>query len=129
VLLYAVSGFGVATIVFGLSTVMWLSFIALFFSGVFDNLSVVIRSTLEQSLTPDAMRGRVSAIHYVFIGMSNELGSFESGTTAALFGPMLSVVGGGVGTLLVVAFVALGFPQLRSLAPLHQLKPVEYADE
>ncbi len=129
VLLYAVTGFGVATIVFGLSTVMWLSFIALFFSGVFDNLSVVIRSTLEQSLTPDAMRGRVSAIHYVFIGMSNELGSFESGTTAALFGPMLSVVGGGVGTLLVVAFVALGFPQLRSLAPLHQLKPVEYKDD
>lgn len=125
VLLFTVAGFGAATIVFGLSTVMWLSFIALFFTGVFDNVSVVIRSTLEQSLTPDSMRGRVSAIHYVFIGMSNELGSFESGATAALVGPVLSVVGGGAGTLLVVLLVALGFPQLRSLPPLHQLKPLE----
>ncbi len=125
VLLFTVAGFGIATIVFGLSTQMWLSFVALFFSGVFDNVSVVIRSTLEQSLTPDSMRGRVSAIHYVFIGMSNELGSFESGATAALVGPVLSVVGGGLGTLLVVAFVALAFPQLRALPPLHQLKPLE----
>ncbi len=114
-----------ATIVFGLSTVMWLSFVSLFFTGVFDNVSVVIRSTLEQSLTPDSMRGRVSAIHYVFIGMSNELGSFESGATAALVGPVLSVVGGGAGTLLVVLLVALGFPQLRTLPPLHQLEPLE----
>lgn len=125
VLLSTVAGFGIATIVFGLSTVMWLSFVSLFFTGVFDNVSVVIRSTLEQALSPDAMRGRVSAIHYVFIGMSNELGAFESGATAAVFGPLLSVVGGGVGTLLVVAFVALRFPQLRALAPLHQLKPLE----
>ncbi len=125
VLLFTVAGFGAATIVFGLSTVMWLSFVALFFTGVFDNVSVVIRSTLEQSLTPDSMRGRVSAIHYVFIGMSNELGSFESGSTAALFGPVLSVVGGGVGTLVVVLLVALAFPQLRALPPLHQLKPLE----
>lgn len=78
VLLVTVAGFGAATVVFGLSTTMWLSFVALFFTGVFDNVSVVIRATLEQSLTPDSMRGRVSAIHYVFIGMSNELGSFES---------------------------------------------------
>lgn len=123
VLLFTVAGFGLSTIVFGLSTVMWLSFPALFLTGVFDNVSVVIRATLEQSLTPDAMRGRVSAIHYVFIGMSNELGSFESGATAALVGPVLSVVGGGVGTLLVVAFVALAFPQLRTLPPLRELKP------
>ncbi len=128
VLIFTVAGFGLAMIVFGLSTVMWLSFVALFFSGVFDNVSVVIRSTLEQSLTPDSMRGRVSAIHYVFIGMSNELGSFESGATAAMFGPLLSVVGGGIGTLVVVAFVALAFPQLRSLPPLHQLKPIEDPD-
>ncbi|MFO0598786.1 MAG: MFS transporter [Myxococcaceae bacterium] len=125
VLLFAVAGFGASTVVFGLSTVMWLSLVALFLSGLFDNVSVVIRSTLEQSLTPDRMRGRVSAIHYVFIGMSNELGSFESGATAALVGPMLSVVGGGVGTLVVVAFVALAFPQLRALPPLHQLKPLD----
>lgn len=124
VLLFTVAGFGVATIVFGLSTSMWLSFVALFLTGVFDNVSVVIRSTLEQSLTPDAMRGRVSAIHYVFIGMSNELGSFESGATAALVGPMLSVVGGGVGTLVVVALVTLAFPQLRALPPLRELKPL-----
>lgn len=125
VLLFTVTGFGVATIVFGLSTSMWLSFIALFFTGVFDNVSVVIRSTLEQSLTPDSMRGRVSAIHYVFIGMSNELGSFESGAVAALVGPVLSVVSGGAGTLVVVGLVALFFPQLRALPPLHQLKPLE----
>ncbi len=125
VLIFTVAGFGFAMIVFGLSTVMWLSFVALFFSGVFDNVSVVIRSTLEQSLTPDSMRGRVSAIHYVFIGMSNELGSFESGATAALFGTVMSVVGGGIGTLLVVVFVALAFPQLRSLPPLYQLKPID----
>jgi len=129
VLLFTVTGFGAATIVFGLSTVMWLSFTSLFLTGVFDNVSVVIRSTLEQSLTPDVMRGRVSAIHYVFIGMSNELGSFESGATAALFGPVLSVVGGGVGTLAVVAFVAFAFPQLRKLPPLHQLEPLPVPPE
>lgn len=123
VLLITVTGFGLSTIVFGLSTVMWLSFLALFLTGVFDNVSVVIRATLEQSVTPDAMRGRVSAIHYVFIGMSNELGSFESGATAALVGPVLSVVGGGIGTLLVVAVVALASPRLRRLPPLHQVKP------
>lgn len=129
VLLVTVAGFGIATIVFGLSRVMWLSFVALFFTGVFDNVSVVIRSTLEQSLTPDVMRGRVSAIHYVFIGMSNELGSFESGATAALVGPVLSVVGGGIGTLLVVLVVALAFPQLRGLPPLHQLTPIPPREE
>lgn len=123
VLLFTVAGFGIANIVFGLSKWMWLSLISLFLAGVFDNVSVVIRATLEQSLTPDSMRGRVSAIHYVFVGMSNELGSFESGATAAMFGPIASVVGGGVGTLLVVVFVAMAFPQLRSLPPLHQLQP------
>ncbi len=125
VLLLTVAGFGLATLGFGLSSVAWLSFVMLFFTGVFDNVSVVIRSTLEQSLTPDAMRGRVSAIHHVFIGMSNELGSFESGATAALVGPVLSVVGGGVGTLVVVAGVAVGFRELWALPPLHQVRPVE----
>ena len=102
-LLVTVAGFGAATVVFGLSRSFALSMAALALTGLFDNVSVVIRLTLEQSLTPDAMRGRVSAIHYVFIGFSNELGEFESGTTAALFGPIASVVGGGFGTLLVVA--------------------------
>jgi MFS family permease len=124
VLLVVVTGFGAVTIVFGLSTSFALSFAMLFLSGMFDNVSVVIRSTLEQTLTPDAMRGRVSAVHYVFIGMSNELGSFESGTVAALFGAVFSAVSGGVGTLLVVLVVALAFPQLRGLGPLHTLKPL-----
>jgi MFS family permease len=124
VLLLVVTGFGLATIGFGLSTSFALSFAMLFLCGVFDNVSVVIRATLEQTLTPDAMRGRVSAVHYVFIGMSNELGSFESGTVAALFGTVFSVVSGGVGTLLVVLLVALAFPQLRALGPLHTLKPM-----
>jgi MFS family permease len=124
VLLLVVTGFGAATIVFGLSTSFALSLAMLFLCGVFDNVSVVIRATLEQTLTPDAMRGRVSAIHYVFIGMSNELGSFESGTVAALFGTVFSAVSGGVGTLLVVLVVALAFPQLRALGPLHTLKPL-----
>ncbi len=129
VLLFTVAGFGAATIVFGVSEVLWLSLVALFFTGVFDNVSVVIRSTLEQSLTPDSMRGRVSAIHYVFVGMSNELGAFESGAMAALVSPFFSVVGGGVGTLLVVAIVALRFPQLRALPPLADLRPIETAKD
>ncbi len=124
VLLITVAGFGLATIGFGLSTSAPLSWAMLFFTGVFDNVSVVIRATLEQSLTPDVMRGRVSAIHYVFIGMSNELGSFESGATAALFGPIASVVGGGLGTLLVVGLVWWGLRELRGLPPLHTLTPL-----
>jgi MFS family permease len=122
VLLATVAGFGLATVGFGLSTSAPLSFGLLVLTGVFDNLSVVIRATLEQSLTPDVMRGRVSAIHHVFIGMSNELGSFESGATAALFGPVASVVGGGLGTLLVVGVVALAFAELARLPPLAQLR-------
>ena len=124
VLLITVAGFGLATIGFGLSQSLWLSFVLLLITGIFDNVSVVIRATLEQALTPDVMRGRVSAIHYVFIGLSNELGSFESGLTADLFGPVGSVVGGGLGTIAVVLFVALKWPQLRSVAPLHTLRPL-----
>lgn len=123
-LLVSVVGFGVSTIIFGLSDSMVLSWCMLCLTGAFDNVSVVIRSTLEQSLTPDAMRGRVSAIHHVFIGMSNELGSFESGFTAELFGPIASVVGGGVGTLLVVLVVGWRYAELRRLAPLHTLRPI-----
>ncbi len=125
VLLWTVAGFGCSTIVFGLSELMWLSLLALFFTGVFDNVSVVIRSTLEQSLTPDSMRGRVSAINGVFIGLSNEFGAFESASVAAIFTPLLSVVGGGVGTLLVALSVFFVFPQLRTLPPLDELKPVQ----
>lgn len=112
-LLWAVAGFGVATIVFGLSRSYWLSLAMLFTTGALDNISVVIRHTLVQLLTPDDLRGRVSAVNSLFIGASNELGGFESGFVAALFGPTVSVVSGGIGTLLVVAFVASRWPELR----------------
>ena len=117
-LLWAVAGFGVATIVFGLSRSFWLSLVMLFLTGAFDNISVVIRHTLVQLLTPDEMRGRVSAVNGMFINASNEIGRFESGSTAALFGPILSVVGGGIGTLIVVAVVAIQSPQLRKYGSL-----------
>ena len=127
VLLWVVAGFGVATIGFGLSRSFALSLFCLFLTGVFDNISVVIRLTLEQTITPDRLRGRVSAINYVFIGFSNEFGAFESGATAALFGATLSVVGGGVATLLVVVLVRAIWPQLARIGPLHTLTPAESA--
>ncbi|MBY0496115.1 MAG: MFS transporter [Cyanobacteria bacterium] len=125
ILLWAVAGFGLATIGFGLSRSFALSLFCLFLTGVFDNISVVIRLTLEQTITPDHLRGRVSAINYVFIGFSNEFGAFESGATAALFGPTLSVVGGGFATLLVVAMVRGVWPQLARIGPLHTLTPAQ----
>jgi MFS family permease len=112
-LLWAVAGFGAATIVFGLSRNFWLSIAMLFLTGAFDNISVVIRHTLVTILTPDEKRGRVSAVNGMFISASNELGRFESGAVAALFWPVFSVVSGGIGTLIVVAAVALSSPQLR----------------
>jgi MFS family permease len=118
-LLVAVAGFGLATIGFGLSTNAVLSFILLVLVGALDNVSVVVRGTLVQSLTPDPMRGRVSAVNAVFIGSSNYLGAFESGMTAAWFGPVISVVGGGVGTILVVLLVMLRWPEVLRLGPLH----------
>ena len=121
VLLWVVAGFGLATIAFGLSQSFPLSLFCLFLTGVFDNISVVIRLTLEQTITPDHLRGRVSAINYVFIGFSNEFGAFESGATAALFGPTLSVVGGGFATLMVVVMVRAIWPQLVRIGPLHTL--------
>jgi MFS family permease len=93
-LLIAVAGFGVATILFGLSTSFWLSLLMLFALGCLDNISVVVRSTLLLLRTPNEMRGRVQAINSLFISISNQLGGFESGVTAQLFGPILSVVGG-----------------------------------
>ena len=123
VLLWAVAGFGVAAIGFGLSRSFALSLFCLFLTGVFDNISVVIRLTLEQTITPDHLRGRVAAINYVFIGFSNEFGAFESGATAALFGPTLSVVGGGFATLAVVLIVRAVWPELLRIGPLHTLAP------
>jgi MFS family permease len=112
-LLWAVTGFGVATIVFGFSRSFALSIVALALVGGFDMVSVIIRSTLVQVLTPDELRGRVAAINALFIGTSNELGGFESGAAAALFGPVIAVVGGGVGSILVVLLVATIWPEVR----------------
>lgn len=112
-LLWAVAGFGVAIIVFGLSTSFVVSFAALLMTGAFDCISVVVRHTLVQVLTPDRMRGRVSAISGMFISASNELGEFESGTLARLTSPVVAVVAGGIGTLAVVLTAALAVPELR----------------
>jgi MFS family permease len=117
-LLLAVSGFGLATIVFGLSTTFWLSVAMLFVLGGLDNISVVIRSTLILTRTPDEMRGRISAVNSIFISASNQLGGFESGLAAALFGPVLSVVGGGIGTILVVLIVTRVWPEMRRMKTL-----------
>jgi MFS family permease len=132
-LLLAVSGFGVATIIFGLSTSFVLSLLMLFLLGAFDNISVVIRGTLLLVRTPDEMRGRISAVNSVFLGASNELGEFESGTAADLlgrvFGPLagtaLAVVGGGIGTLIVVAAVAIIWPELRLMGSLNETVPID----
>ena len=117
-LLWCVSGFGVATIIFGASHWFWLSLAMLFLTGVFDSVSVVVRQTLVQLLTPDEMRGRISAVNNIFIGTSNEFGAVESGLTAAVFGPVVSVIGGGIGTILVVCAVALKWPQTRKIGAL-----------
>lgn len=117
-LVVAVTGFGLATIVFGLSRSFWLSLLALLLTGAFDNVSVVVRSTLFQLLTPDEMRGRVGAVNSFFIGGSNELGGFESGALAQLVGATASVVIGGVGTILVVLVVARVWPEIARLGPL-----------
>ncbi len=127
-LLFAVAGFGVATIVFGLSEYYWLSFVALMVCGMCDNISVVIRHTLVQTLTPDSMRGRVSAVNQIFIGSSNEIGGVESTLAAKLFGPVISVVGGGIGTILVVLSINQLFPQVRKLGALSEIKPQEQAE-
>lgn len=123
VLLAAVAGFGVATIGLGVSRWFPLTLLCLFFTGVFDSISIVIRLTLEQVITPDALRGRVAAIKSVFVGFSNEFGAFESGATAAMFGPIASVVGGGLGVLVVVLAIRRAWPELWTLAPLHTLRP------
>jgi len=117
-LLWCVTGFGAATIVFGLSKVFWLSLGVLFLIGAFDSVSVIIRGSIVQLITPDEMRGRVSSVNNIFIGTSNEFGAFESGLTAALFGPVISVVAGGIGTILVVLGVGLRWPETRKIGAL-----------
>ncbi|HLN26600.1 MAG TPA: MFS transporter [Gemmataceae bacterium] len=123
-MLWAVTGFGAATIGFGLSRNFYVSFGLLALTGAFDNVSVVVRSTLVQVLTPDGLRGRVTAVNAIFVVSSNELGAFESGITAQLFGPVISVVGGGIGTILVVLAVMLSWPQVLRLGPLRPTRRV-----
>jgi len=114
-LIVCVAGFGVSMIVFGLSTVFWLSLVALFFAGVTDGVSMVIRSTILRVLSPERLRGRVASVNWVFIGASNELGAFESGVAARIFGTVPAVVGGAILTLGVVGLVAVLVPTLRTL--------------
>ncbi len=114
-LLGAVFGFGICIIVFGLSEIFWVSVIALFFSGVTDGVSMVIRQTILQLKTPDHMRGRVSSVNSMFVGSSNELGAFESGLTAKLMGTVTAVVFGGTMTLITVVTTGLVSPSFRKL--------------
>lgn len=123
VLLIVVALFGLATVGFGLSTSFPLSLALLVLCGALDNISVVIRLTLEQMVVPDQIRGRVSAVHFVFIGMSNELGAAESGVAARLLGTVPSIVAGGALAVLVVAVVALRWRELARMPPLAELHP------
>jgi len=145
-MLWAVTGFGAATVLFGLSPWFWLSLAAMFLAGACDNISVVVRHTLVQVLTPDRMRGRVSAVNNVFIVASNDLGGLESGVTARLFGDMASgfgwatpgpsarvagamssVVFGGVGAVLAVAGTIRAWPQVLGLGSLRDIEPGDEA--
>jgi MFS family permease len=114
-LFYMVGGFGLCIIVFGLSTSFWISFLALFASGLFDGVSMIIRSTVLQLFVPDNMRGRVSSVNSIFVNSSNELGQFESGVAASLLGTVPSVLFGGAMTLLITFYTWFKSPKLRKL--------------
>jgi MFS family permease len=114
-LLVAIFGFGLSIIAFGLSTIFWVSVVALFFSGVTDGVSMVIRQTILQLKTPDHMRGRVASVNTMFVGSSNELGAFESGVTAKLMGTITAVVFGGSMTILTVLTTGIISPSFRKL--------------
>jgi MFS family permease len=119
ILLYCVAGFGVCMILFALSTNFWLSLFLLIISGGFDCISVIIRSTLLQTLTPENMKGRVSAVNHIFVGSSNEIGMFESGVMAKLLGTVPSVIFGGFATLTVVGITSWVSKSLRTLQKVH----------
>jgi MFS family permease len=114
-MLLAVAGFGICIILFGLSKVYWLSFMALLVAGLFDAVSVVVRGTIMQLYTPDELRGRVASINLIFINSSNELGQFESGVTSRMFGTLPAIIFGGAMSVLVVAGTWFKFPKLRKL--------------
>ena len=124
-LLWAVAGFGIFTIIFGVSRSLTISLIALLLLGASDMISVIIRATLTQLATPDEMRGRVTAVDMIFIGTSNEFGQFESGVTAQWFGTVPAVMLGGVGTLVVIAVWAWLFPELRHAGELTSIRSDE----
>jgi MFS family permease len=124
-LLWSVVGFGIAIVVFGFSRWFWLSLVALFFTGAFDNISVVVRQSLVQLLTPDALRGRVTAVNQIFIGSSNEIGALRAGLMSALIGPVGAVVWGGIGTMVIAVAIGRAVPRLRQLPALHTLQPEE----
>jgi MFS family permease len=126
-MLWAVAGFGASTVCLGFSKYLWIALAAMFLIGALDNISVVVRHTLIQLLTPDDMRGRVTAVSNVFITASNELGGAESGLTAYWFGLVPSVVGGGVGAILVVLGCAAVWPQILSIGSLAGLRPEDDA--
>jgi len=126
-MLWAVAGFGAATVCLGLSRSIAPALLAMFALGALDNVSVVVRHTLIQMLTPDAMRGRVSAVNNVFIVASNELGGMESGVTAGLFGLVPSIIGGGIGAILVVLGCTALWPQILKIGSLADLRPAEEA--
>ncbi len=123
VMLWSVVGFGISMIVFGLSTSLWLSLLALFISGACDNVSVVVRHSVVQILTPDSLRGRVTSVNQLFIGSSNEISALRAGLVAALLGPVMAATLGGVGSIAAAGVVALIWPSLKNLPPLHQLQP------
>jgi MFS family permease len=130
-LLCSVAGFGIFTIIFGLSRSLTVSLLALLLLGASDMVSVIIRATLTQLATPDEMRGRVTAVDMIFIGTSNEFGQFESGVTAQWFGTVPAVVLGGIGTLVVIAVWAWLFPELRHAGALSAIgsEELEAADD
>jgi MFS family permease len=125
ILLWAVAGFGIFTIIFGVSHSLTVSLIALLLLGASDMISVIIRATLTQLATPDEMRGRVTAVDMIFIGTSNEFGQFESGVTAQWFGTVPAVVLGGIGTLVVIGVWAWLFPELRRAGELTSIRSEE----
>ncbi|AOS45696.1 Enterobactin exporter EntS [Lacunisphaera limnophila] len=128
-MLWSVAGFGASLSLFSLSTVFWLSLVALFFSGCFDNYSVVVRHSLVQLMTPDALRGRVTAVNQLFVGSSNEISALRAGLTAALFGPVVAAGIGGLGTIAVTALIAWLAPTLKNVPPLHQIQTIPDEDE
>lgn len=128
-LLFAIFGFGLSIIAFGLSEIFWLSVFALFFSGVTDGISVVIRQTILQLKAPDEMRGRIASVNSMFVGSSNELGAFESGLTAKLMGTVTAVVFGGTMTILTVFTTGIVSPSFRKLDLSQDMKEHDESDD